>query len=383
MPAYLIDELKNESIAAIRNIVKDLCTKYPYSFRDILGDRSLSNGSLQLVKSIRNRIEYQKVLNKGGRALQYRNRRVDLVKLKSKKVNNTVDDYGCDDFQPGLPVTETEQTQTEKKLFLLMESRKPESDRDEDEILRALEATYPSQRIAINNRGENSISIIFDHWPILRERKYFFEHATTLLGKNVYPTFKENIAANFEMFDIMKYYIKTQGKSNKKKADSLHNVMIEAENMCAERNASQMPIALSLIELLLIYFNENNVLFRVMANGTTDEDVIRSIEVNTPIVIILGTSLYDSGANCIVCVEKTIYFRDSVFKSILIAFLCYFFFGIPYPKVMRKSLEFMQRAFLDINCPGAKMIEVNRKKQTDVDPTVKKLYNKIFNYRTT
>ncbi|XP_015127015.1 uncharacterized protein LOC107048382 [Diachasma alloeum] len=275
------------------------------------------------------------------------------------------------------------------KEFLITQFIK-QTGRNQEKIKDVMRKTYPSQRMAILMRESQPIGELFNDWPFLRETVHFLDHASHLLGKeSLYNEFLENVAKYFTIHDFMQYFVTGQMKKFKgkttEKLTTIRQILKDSRDAVQSLNES-FPQALSLIPLVLTYFDEENAIFQVVEKTTSDDDILNMVSIPTPLAIIKGDSVYSKDVSCLVLIEQRICFRcDKAVTAVLIAFLCYYVFGLKYPVKSAKTLEFMQRAFVGINTPGSKAVAGGKKRKrgvAGVKPCVMKLINTLTNYWT-
>lgn len=374
---YHIYELKDESRPAVRSIAQSICTSFPKSFDLKLGDNSYQTGVENIVNKVVAHINYTK--NYIDPANNKLNKMAPTGKSRKRKTDT--DDYACTQYEPGLPADETEETQLAKKRFLMDPLN---SALNENEINTYLEATYPTLRSEINHRHERSVFSILKEWPLLQNERFFFNHAERLIGKSIVKTFEDNFKAYTAIHSYLQQYcIESKVKAPNVRIGKMRDILKHSLLVSSQQNSS-FPIAVSQIALLSAYFKEDNFLYQLMSETATTDPLESSVTVNTPIVIIKGSSLYDVEARYVVVVEKAICFQtDNFVLAILIAFLCYFVFGIPYPSQMKKTLEFIQVAHLQITCEGKKRISSSQRSASNgIHPDVQRLFNILHDYRT-
>lgn len=103
------------------------------------------------------------------------------------------DAYGCVAWQPELPSGENEQTQKQKKDWLIAENEKAVNSRDTLQTLKLMAETYASQRFMIN-QTILSVSQIFAELPFLLSTAGLVNHFNTLLGFDLIDHLQRNFA---------------------------------------------------------------------------------------------------------------------------------------------------------------------------------------------
>lgn len=356
---YFIDDLKTESLDITR-FAEWICNKYPDSFVDRVDQRITGDGVKTLQIQIWNEIQLEKSIRhvitvsnhdddqscKPGKSL-----------CKNRKRKTYFDEYGCLANQPQLPVHESEEAQNEKKGFLFREASTSISTRNNIAIQECLVVTYPTQRKEISKLSSGCISPFLREWPLLQEEEHFFHHASILLGKDVFSEFRNNLSKYSDPINnLMKQFC--IGHKNHAKATELRTSLlacIEAKNIFHNNNLA--PI-LAIFPLLISYFSEKNLLFKIAEEKTTDDYTEKSVGTRNPLLIVKGLSLYDMNATCFVRVgEETCFHSENVLNGILITVLCYIVFEIDYPEESKKTFEFIVKAFLNIKICNTKRVK--------------------------
>jgi len=113
---------------------------------------------------------------------------------RKRKVFKSIvkDAYGCVAWQPELPTGECDETQKRKQKWLIAEFQKAENLQD-NEILKLMLETYPTQRFNINQKTL-SVAQIFVDWPFLLRGNGLLNHFKTLLGFELSDRFQQHFA---------------------------------------------------------------------------------------------------------------------------------------------------------------------------------------------
>lgn len=225
---------------AFKIVAQKIVEKHPEIFKDIDEDgKCFGDGTHTTFVKLRDRNCY---LNRPHmkRSLS---RSLNIPLKKQRKVLSAK--AGCRNWQPEKYVeSETENTIQEKTEFLRQvvlrqESLQNDSD-SQDKIFSYLEATYPAQRLFLNNvHKPPTIQDIKTTWPILLQKKYMFWHYGKLMGHSI---------------DVLKTeMVKKQAKvitfGRRKKYETIIN--------------STDPMELQAIHIILKHFKEdNNMLFK-------------------------------------------------------------------------------------------------------------------------
>ncbi|XP_070529822.1 uncharacterized protein [Cardiocondyla obscurior] len=373
---YMFNVLKQTSRVA-EKIALNICETYPKTFRDTIDNEQWGSG----VESLRMQI-YNYVLSTlkvclrmfGTPCIKHtKNRKRALIgsdsdnadfeeRKKETATSRRQDEYGCVEYAPRLPSTENSKSQEEKRLRLLKLFANVE--RNNREISQLMTETYPTLRGIINEKSRKIEEFLVE-WPFLKEPEFFLEHSSMLLGKNVQKIWIDSLSKKVKP---IRQYIKFNSKESEK--------VIGIINQCkeaAEVTRDNVPKIFVIFSLLIEYFEKKiNYLIKVSSTDTVDADVLTVADSDYPVLIIRGTSLYDSAATCTVVIERKIMiFCDDVFQGILICFLTYYVFGFCYPKEAEKTLEFIQRVFLNINpISGGKRINKSKRRGKTFDTEV-------------
>ncbi|XP_070526490.1 uncharacterized protein [Cardiocondyla obscurior] len=317
---YMFNVLKQTSRGVAEKIAINICETYPETFRDTIDNEQWGSGVESLRMQIYNCVQYIKHTKNRKRAfIGSDSDDADFEERKKETATSRrQDEYGCVEYAPRLPSTEDSKSQEEKRLRLLELFANVE--RNNKEISKLMIETYPTLRGIINEKSRKIKEFLVE-WPFLKEPEFFLEHSSMLLGKNVQKIWLDSLSKKVKP---IRQHIKFTSKKSEK--------VIGIINQCkeaAEVTRDNVPKILT---------------------DTADVDVLTVADSDYPVLIIRGTSLYDSAATCTVVIERKIMiFCDDVSQGILICFLAYYVFGFCYPKEAEKTLEFIQRVFLNIN----------------------------------
>ncbi|XP_067210498.1 uncharacterized protein [Linepithema humile] len=242
---YVINAVVNRTVSEMRNIqefipskafkiiAEKIVNKYPQTFKDINEDGTcFGDGFHTTYLKLRDRNCY---LNRPHmkRSLS---QSLNIPIKKQKKVLSAK--AGCSNWQPEkYNDTETEETIEEKTKFLCQIVDDDSSKNDlkiQHKIYSYLEATYPAQRLFLNNVHEiPSIKNIKTTWPILLQKTFMFWHYEKLMGHSI-DLLKEEIIKKQEK--ILNY-----GQHKKYK----------------DINDSNNPTEIKLIQIIMRHFKED------------------------------------------------------------------------------------------------------------------------------
>ena len=179
---YLMYNIKDTRRITVDAIGKQIMQKYPKSFQDTIEGKIIDAGGQSLKIQIYNAIMYKRDLAP--------KRRIELLHTEIDDeckgdlqcpVSRKFDEYGCVDYQPLLPETETNESQ-EKKRLELSQLHNNEEQANEATCLDLMEQTYPSQRMVITAKKRNLVQLL-KYWPYLSHGTFLIAHANRLLGK--------------------------------------------------------------------------------------------------------------------------------------------------------------------------------------------------------
>ncbi|XP_070531448.1 uncharacterized protein [Cardiocondyla obscurior] len=337
---YMLNELKQTSRGMAEKIALNICNTYPKSFKDTIDNQQWGSGIESLRMQIYNCVQYMKHTRNKKRAFSSDSDDAELEERKKQTaISQRRDQYGCIAYAPKLPPTEDSKSQEEKRIQLLELFANVE--RDTKTVNHLMIDTYPTVRGIINEKSKKIEELLID-WPFLKDSDFLLQHSSTLLGKDVTNIWSNSL--NTKVKPIRQYL-----KFLKKKSGNMTNIINECK--------------------AAVQITKNNTP-KILVD-TADTNVLSIPNSNYPVLIIRGTSLYDTNAICTVVFEKnTLIFCDDVSQGILICFLTYYVFGYCYPREIEKTLEFIQRVFLNINpiTGGKKSIKSKRKgKSFDTD----------------
>lgn len=136
------------------------------------------------------------------------------------------DEYGCVEYQPLLPSSETAASQNEKKTLLIDLCKKAEED---DKISGLMDDTYYSQRSDINTK-KRDFGILFKDWPYLFQQRYLVNHTSRLLGKPVMEIWEKSLSENAKpLRKYIAFVEKTKVVKTKKTKESKTDISTQSE----------------------------------------------------------------------------------------------------------------------------------------------------------
>lgn len=279
--SYMVEELKDTSRRTAERIAQFVAENYPKSFEDNIGAEVIGAGMESLRCQLYNAVNYRKndKFIKRKRCQTDPNNDSDEENISSdpeSRKSRKEDEYECVDYQPLLPPGESKTTQHEKQKDWM--KRVQLAERDEEQIARLVDETYPSQRIAINEK-QRDLTKLFADWPHLAESEYFKQHASRLLGKSVQDQWEKSLTENAT--PLRKFYSITQKskvlKSRQKStadetgAETAVNPDEVLEILARAKEAStasqdQIPLISSIFPLTALHMKEDrNLLYKVVA----------------------------------------------------------------------------------------------------------------------
>ncbi|XP_052124171.1 uncharacterized protein LOC127749562 [Frankliniella occidentalis] len=243
----------------------------------------------------------------------------------------------------------------------------------EPEVLNLIEKSYWLQRHHINRRA-GGIHPILNNWPALKSPTPFQAHSSKLLGKDVRKTWADSSNRFLILYNYLSDYAITtkQTSSNMELLTSLNKVRNEAEE-AAQSMESQRPLVIAAFLMLIIFMKEDSdCLLKQVDPGTNLDEIKTSAEVDRPLLIVRGRSLFDPNCECFVACEGEILIstKDLV-EAIKLHFLSFYNFNFHYPEKGRKFLEYIQRGIFKIN-PEAARRGAKEKRRVGFDPLVRK-----------
>ncbi|KAL7288524.1 hypothetical protein TKK_0017268 [Trichogramma kaykai] len=309
-----------------RNVVLCLVRDYMYyGIKDCLGTskQTFGNGYEDTFDSLYNKVMYKKWSDekekKGTRNSNESSDSEEEQVIKKKQKITKFDVYGCEEYAPPLPEAETLDTQETTRLQLL-DQYKLENTENVDEMMMKC---YPTIRMKLNEKLD--LLDIEKDWLFLQTPEFFLQHCNRLLGKNVVNTWTTSL---------------------QKKCSGINDFMRQCKN--------------------------DKLLHKILSNAgeSSDDSDISPY----PFLEVQGDSLYDELAVSTVIIDGKYKIKtNDVVEGLLITFLAYYVYGIMYPPGLAKTLEFIQRLFMDINPTEGSKFQYKKKKNFNAG--VRKLSN--------
>uniref|UniRef100_A0ABD2XN71 Ubiquitin-like domain-containing protein n=1 Tax=Trichogramma kaykai TaxID=54128 RepID=A0ABD2XN71_9HYME len=363
---HMITKLKNTSRGKAEEFARQIGGRYSESFCDAVDDSTpedvWDDGVDTLRQQILNAVNYKLMKMKASQ----KQKSVALLDSDDEEINARKkkdslllmqDEYGCVEYAPKLPESESHVTQEDKRLLLLQLFQNSEEKNEKIEEL--MISTYPTQRLMINQKNRD-LDLIFLDWPYLKTAGYLFVHCNILLGKDLQQLWNNTLPVKAK---VIRLYFQCQ-ISNKKfqKNNSEMKDWINESKEASKMIKSKMPKIFVIFPLVTLFFKEkSNLLFKLVDETTENADMLKMVETEYPILLIQGKSLYDENAKCVVVINKNITVTCSgQLQGILVLFSAIYVFGFRYTKGLEKTLEFMQRYLLDIN-PKTTNKKLNKK----------------------
>ncbi|KAK3929620.1 60S ribosomal protein L7a-2 [Frankliniella fusca] len=360
------------------SLTKELIDKYSDAFqiRDADGDL-LSDGRASFFNSLYERVNFIKPNGKKEkrkrRDLDIENEDPDSPSVKWPHISNDVlDSYGCVAWQPILPSTDSEGNLEAIRIQLMDVNT-------EREVLDLIEKSYWLQRHHINRRV-GSIHSVLDNWPALKTPTPFQAHSSKLLGKDVRTMWANSSNRFLILFNFLSDYsiVTKQTSANKDLLTNLKKVRDEAEE-AAQSMESRKPLVIAAFLMLIIYMKEDSNSILQLVDPGTNLDGVKSIaEVDRPLLIVRGRSLFDPDCESYVACEGEVLISTTkdILEGIKLHFLSFYNFNFHYPEKGKRYLEFIQRSIFKINPEEARR-GAKDKRRMGLDPMVKKLITNL------
>ena len=160
----------------LATVASKVVTQYPASFEDKMDDIIIGSGHGSLLTQLEQRVQN---LNRNGKKSAKRSLPEDQDSASTEGKKSSTNRYGtCSEFEPGLPKTETESMQEEKKKTL--KEMYSWEVWEKEKIKEMMDSTYPSVRKDINT-GKETLNNIKANWPFLFEEFVMLEHVNRLI----------------------------------------------------------------------------------------------------------------------------------------------------------------------------------------------------------
>ena len=234
----------------LRKVAHQILGKFRKSFADVINDELIGDGSATLLQQLESRKENLQRMTMPRKRPKSSTADRDQPPRKNSKME--LDSFGCikTQWNPELPVGESQDTQEEKKKFLQNEYDKLYW--SVDNVSKLMTATYSSQRHGINDK--KNIEDLLKEWPFLAEEKWLFEHFHRLTEIDL----TERLNDAFEKKGSrLLMYLKTKN-APPTLVEAIHKIKI-AVKQCA----NQQAVTKGLPGMLAAYFKEDlSVLIR-------------------------------------------------------------------------------------------------------------------------
>ncbi|KAJ8673839.1 hypothetical protein QAD02_005101 [Eretmocerus hayati] len=375
---YMRDVRKDVTRGFATKISTALCKKYAQTFADRIEGQHWGDGIATLRLSIMNVHQYRKNTPSKKRPRVYQDSDEEAASTEESEggASRGQDGYGCTEYAPAIPDSETPDSQEEKRLRLaelFQNSTSPET----DEVSNLMSETYATQRALMNSKQRN-LNKLFKDWPYLGIASIFIAHSHKLLGKDVNAIFQESLK---NKAGIIRQYLKNC-PIMKKKPEQLTAISRESKDASVTFR-SKLPETLIIFKLVPLYFDENSAFFKIVAKNLTTEDILDRSN-GYPTLVIRGSSLYDDEAICSVVLERSsIVPCKDVLEGTIVTFMAYYVFGYSYPSGLERTLEFIQRYLFAIVPPnGSEFANKKKRNANDVpfDAKVRKLAKALAEY---
>lgn len=260
------------------------------------------------------------------------------------------DTNGCADgmWEPELLDDDVEEQESLRKTLLSYLGAD-----DDPHVLDLVKRSFPLQRMLINRaRTAADWTQVFTSWPVLNRQGLFLAHANLLMGKSTQDVWNAELSSLRTVRLYFKDYLETRKVPHTNKDLKYGSWLAQAEE-ASESLLSATPWTIAAIPLLLTHFQEkeDNFFLLVDALLTPEEILEKSLSVSQcPLLVVKGPSIFDESAETFVAVRGKFLIKTKTFMdSTLILILSYFVFNIQYPKIVARSLEFLQRYILQVN----------------------------------
>ena len=259
-------DIKDTSRTLAGKFARKLCDAYPETFFDKLGGKKVEgnddiwgDGYETLTTQIYNCVKYREnSSSKSRKRKRVPERDSDDEEIEARENEEVIakkwDEYGCVEYAPDLPSTETSNSQEEKRL--LLKEFFENNENDEKEVLKLMNETYSTQRSSINKRNRNLNDVMID-WPFLSNPVHFINHSSRLLGKNVSEIWNESLKAKAK---IIRLYLKVpqkivKGDKKDNKKEKIIAIFHESKQYI-DVNKSKLYKILVIFSLLATVFDE-------------------------------------------------------------------------------------------------------------------------------
>ena len=189
---------KDPGSANLHVIARKMVSQHPESLADYANGRMLGEGYSSLhhrliryfenrsVKHSENSLRRKLLHSEDSAAGENEVAECNMPAKKPKSnLECAKDSYGCVNWQPpNLPEGETEESQEEKRLWMLAEFAKVKSDIDHTRVASYMEVTYASQRYFINSQVA-LVGAVREQWPFLLNIDEMLSHFNVLMGFNL------------------------------------------------------------------------------------------------------------------------------------------------------------------------------------------------------
>nr|XP_046236002.1 uncharacterized protein LOC124054270 isoform X2 [Scatophagus argus] len=335
MVRVLVDEMRkfetNPSRSECLTVVRNIIRQYPKSFADITPNGSLlGRGYMSLLIQVKNRVDN---VNRGSRGRR-------AFRSGSTFKRGQSDTYGCTRLQPELPPEETDETM-EQSRQTLEEIYKQEGAGGavRADVKDLMKLTFCLQRHHINVLPPPSVADLKSKWPFLFTQRYIFAHFESLTDISVLRSFE---VAMEECGRAITEYFRWK-PSNKDVMDVLSN-----------RKDKEM--ALHIVQLLMAHFGENlSGLVLIIDESATAADVETTFTLPASprlILLVTGRTGQVSIGRWMITLEGRVIsegITPTFLTGLAAVFAIYYIFNLHYQDEAARTLEFIQRRFIDIN----------------------------------
>jgi len=274
---YICSVLRDTRLETVTGICSEITAKKPRTFVATVGGKVTGNGCESWARKLYYAVQFRKAtvsdesLRPKKRAKRRRPGDASAADKAAKEDAAddpeavpeplALDSYGCVLWKPrDLPRGETVESQEKQRDWLSVNFRFRGSE-DDSQVEAAMRNTYNSQRGDIVSRT-TLLEPVLKSWPFLRVSKYFWQHASTLLAKDVCTIWNQSLEQ--KAFDLLKYLAYACSERKKKSASTAHKMRLSAmsEEIGKAKTSSnnlnsQLPKTIALFPLLDLNFRED------------------------------------------------------------------------------------------------------------------------------
>jgi len=225
-----------------------------------------SDGLSDFINHVYNAVNYAKgsenTVKRGQRRLRIQEdeQDIDSPDAPQKQARRiTEDSYGCENYNPPLPVHENSESQELKRLSLLQAT-----DLSSPYVVCLFQKTYSTQRSEIiNSSSLRKLRDVLERWPSLKSAGLLIHHASLLFKKDVEVLWAEQLDRMAP--DIVKYFtnfceIQCPDSRPQNIVTKLLSIL-SSKSQAVETSRSQLPNTISVFLLIIAYMREETNFF--------------------------------------------------------------------------------------------------------------------------